>query len=179
MKKTNLLNAGILAAALSTAGFAQAQEMYVGGNYAMLEYSEDGISDEASPDAIYGRFGVFFNENISLEGRLGLGVGEDEITAFSIPVDVSVETFYSIIGRAGFEAGDVFYPYVAIGYTRGEVEAEAAGFSVSESESDVSLGVGADFRVSDAVSVNLEYMNYYDKDGAELSGFALGVAIDI
>ncbi|MGB5324422.1 MAG: outer membrane beta-barrel protein, partial [Pseudomonadales bacterium] len=63
---------------------ANAQNGYAGASLSFVNYSEDGISDDASLSVIFGRVGVFFNENLSGEIRAGFGVGDDSVTAFSI-----------------------------------------------------------------------------------------------
>ncbi|MEX1033632.1 MAG: porin family protein [Cellvibrionaceae bacterium] len=159
---------GVLAGMIfSVASFAQ--DMYAGGNLASLDFSVDGTSQEASLTAVYGRLGTSFTDNISGEIRLGLGVGDDTIFG----VDVELENMFGAYVRAGLPVTEVIYPYAVIGYTRGEVD--VSGFS-SESESDVSFGVGVDFGLGGGMAINLEYMNYLDKDGAEVDGFAIGFA---
>ena len=53
--------------------------------------------------------------------------------------------------------------------------ASIEGFGAeSESQTDMSYGVGADIGSSDTFLVNVEYMNWFDKDGTEISGLSLG-----
>lgn len=155
---------------------AVAENQYYGGlGVAFLEYSEDGVSDDASLNAINGTLGVNFNENFSGEIRAGFGVGDDSVNILGTNVDVELDTFFGAYVRGGIPAAEAFFPYVVLGYTRGEVTASAPGFgSSSESESDVSFGLGADVNVSETLTINAEYMNYLDKDGAEVSGFTIG-----
>ena len=75
--------------------------------------------------------------------------------------------------KAGVPVNETFYPYAVLGYTRGELEASVMGFTVSESESDTSFGLGADFNF-EGFTLNVEYLNYLDKDEAEISGVSIG-----
>lgn len=174
IKKTALLKS-LLAVSIVTLPAVTFAESYVGGNFAMIDYSEEGASD-ASLNAIYGRFGTFFGDNFSGELRLGLGVGDDSVSYAGFDVDVELKNFFGAYLRGGVPVGESFYPYAIIGYSKGKLEASALGESESASESDLSFGVGADFSVAETVTINLEYMNYIDKDGGELSGFAVGIA---
>lgn len=156
---------------------AEAQSGYFGGSVAFLEYSETDIDDDASLSVLYGRLGLNFNQNFSGEIRLGVGVGDDTVDVFGTNVDVELDNMYGVYVRGGAPVSAVVYPYAVLGYTRGKATASAAGFgSVSDSETDVSFGLGVDFTVSKEITINAEYMNYLDKDGAEISGLAIGVA---
>jgi opacity protein-like surface antigen len=116
------------------------------------------------------------NANFSGEIRVGVGVGDDSVDVLGTEVDVELDKMFGVYLRGGIPVSEVVCPYAIIGYTNGEVTASAAGFgSASESESDVSFGVGVDFAVNKEITINAEYINYFDKDGAEIGGFALGI----
>lgn len=168
----SIKSAVILALAMASA-VSHAQTTYIGGSFGMVDYSESGVED-ASFTAVFGRLGTFFNPNFSGELRAGFGLGDDTVTVMGTDVDVELNSLYGVFLRGGIEANDVFYPYIALGYTRGEIKASAQGFSASESESDMSFGIGTDLTFNDGLTANIEYMNYFDKDGAEISGFSVG-----
>jgi outer membrane immunogenic protein len=172
-KRTNIALSIACGALLTVSGGVFADDMYYGGNLAFIDYSESGVED-ASVTALYGRVGTNWNENFSGELRVGLGIGDDTINVLGTDVDFELNHFLGAYVKGGAQVNEVFYPYAILGFTRGEVEASAFGFSVSESETDVSFGLGADFTISESLTFNVEYMNYLDKDDAELSGFALG-----
>jgi opacity protein-like surface antigen len=172
--KSNAIRSIACGALLAVSGSLLADQVYYGANVTFLDYSEDGLTDEPSLTALYGRVGTSFNENFSAEARIGFGLTDDTVLVLGNDVDVDLNNFFGAYLKGGAQVTEMFYPYAVIGYTRGEVEASVLGFSVSESESDLSFGLGADFTVSDAMTLNLEYMNYYDKDGVELSGFSVG-----
>ena len=153
---------------------ALAQNFYVGGGISAIEYSESGISDDADLTALYGRVGTKFNDYLSAEIRAGFGIDDDEVEAFGVDIDTELENFYGVYLRGGIPTNSIAYPYVVLGYTRGEIEASVPGFSLSESESDVSYGVGLDLNLTDRVTLNLEYINYLDKDDVEIDGFNIG-----
>lgn len=169
--RTVLLIAGAL---VISAKASFAQDYYVGGSFAAIEYSEDGINDDADLTALYGRVGTKFNDYLSAEIRAGFGVGDDDVNVLGFDVDVELENLYGVYLRGGLPTGSIAYPYVIAGYTRGEVEASVSGFSNSESESDVSYGIGIDIAVSDRVNLNVEYINYLDKSETEVSGLSVG-----
>ena len=148
---------------------------YFGGNFSLLKADYDIIGDDASLTAIYGRFGAQLNENISIETRLGFGVGDDDVQYLGVDINTELDSIFGVYARAGAPVSESFYPYVIAGFTRGEATTSTEGFiSVSESQTDMSYGVGADIGSSDTFLVNVEYMNWYDKDGTEISGFSFG-----
>ena len=152
-----------------------AGESYFGGGLAAVKYAEDGIDDDASMKAIYGRLGSHFNEYISGEVRLGLGVADGTVTESSIDVDVELTSYFGAYIRGSVPVTSGFAPYVIVGFTRAELEASAFGYSVDANETDTSYGLGADFDVGESLKLNIEYMNYIDKDGGELDGFSIGL----
>jgi len=161
-------------ALLAVSGTVFGDDIYYGANVAFIDYSEEGVAADASVTALYGRVGTSFNENFSAEARIGFGLADDTVTIFGEDIDVELNNYFGAYLKGGAQVTEVIYPYAIIGYTRGEVEYSAFGASISESESDVSFGLGADLTVTDGMTFNIEYMNYYDKDGAELSGFSVG-----
>ena len=175
LKKSAIVAAGALTLAY---GAAQAEvTYYAGGNVSFLNYSDDFVDDDLSLTAIYGRLGGYFNENFSAELRLGTGIGDDSIDILGSSVDVELDNMYGAYFRAGIPVSEMFYPYAVIGYTRAELSASVSGAgSASESDSDTSFGLGADLNLTQNLTVNLEYMNYFDSDGVEIDGFSIGLA---
>jgi hypothetical protein len=165
-KKTSLLSSIVAASIASASISASAAELYAGGNFAVLD------AEELTLNAIYGRFGALFNENLSAEARIGFGVGDDTWDGEKYEID----NFYGAYVRGGIPVGEVFYPYAIVGYTKGKISSSGPFGSDSASESDFSFGVGADFKVTDTLKINAEYLSYLDKDEAELTGFSVGVS---
>lgn len=166
LTKTAMFKSLLAASIVSASCAASAAELYAGGGVAVLD------ADEVTLNAVYGRFGAFFNENISAEARLGLGVGDDSFGGAKVELD----NFYGVYVRGGIPAGEVFYPYAVLGYTKGKTSFSGGGFSDSNSDSDLSYGIGADFKVTESLKINAEYLSYLDKDEAEITGVSVGVA---
>ncbi|MFN2362295.1 MAG: outer membrane beta-barrel protein [Marinobacter sp.] len=64
---------------------------------------------------------------------------------------------------------------MVFGFTRIELEAQSTLGTTTEDESDFSYGAGVNVELSPEVAGNLEYMRYYDKNGATVDGLGLGV----
>lgn len=150
-------------------------DFYVGGQFASLKVEEDADVGEPAFDysftALVGRFGTSFNDYLSLEARLGFGISGDTIEG----VDIDLKTMGGAYLRAGLPLESNLYPYVLLGMTEIEVEASISGRSASDSENDMSIGLGADYYFSEKMGGNLEYVNYFDKDGTSVDSLSLGL----
>lgn len=167
---------------------AAAEEVYFGVNVAQAAYEEDGI-DELNPVALSLKAGYGFNRYLSVEGRLGFGVAEDD-TTFSgyvdvfgspvfvtLPVELKVDHFIGLYGKASLPVGDRLGLYALAGMTQGEltVSVPNAGISQSASDSDMSFGLGVDLKLTERATLNAEWAQLIDADGYTLSQLSLGL----
>ena len=160
------------------AGHASTETNYAGVNVVFAKYSEQGASDEASVPLLTGKLGTYFHENFAAEVRAGIGVGEDTVfVGNNQPVDFEIDSMFGAYLKAIIPLADTFNPYAVVGFTRAEVSVSAPGFGkVSDSDSDVSFGLGADIAIHDTAVFNFEYMSYFDKADAEITGLTIGIA---
>ena len=174
MKKMKI---GIIAGALlvSTNLLAASEgDQYAGIQYTNLDLS-DSSGDSVSPSAIVGRFGVYINESVSVEGRLGIGAGDDTIDAGPFDIAIELDTLYGVYGVGHMPINESASVYGVIGFTQAEATASAMGFSESFDDSGLSYGIGADIGISDTVALNLEFMQYMSKSDFDLTGVSAGV----
>lgn len=180
MKK--IILAGSAVAMISGASFAHAQtpveQGYLGANYVFLTYEEDGFSEDFDLGALVGKAGAKLNPYFAAELRGGFGVADESFSGNGVSAELELDYLIGGYGVLGLPNESPVYPYVVLGLTKGELTASASGpggsASISESESDVSYGVGANFAVNERFHVNAEYMNYLDKDGVEITGVSVG-----
>jgi opacity protein-like surface antigen len=158
------------------------QEFYLGASTSFLTYSEEYVSDEASLSMLGINAGLKINDYFGLETRLGIGMGDDTVSVYDynygqVDVDVELDSMIGFYAKFTAPVHERIKPYVIAGYTKGEVTYSSMGFSESESESDLSYGVGFDLTISpeNKVSIGMEYMSYFDKDGAEIDGFSFSL----
>ena len=201
-----LVASAILLAAMTVPTHAQESDSrrYVGVQYANLDFDLGGdfvlvnSDGDVVPDsggdfdldwttpALMVNVGYQINPYFAVEGRAGIGVGDDDDddsivvdvsgtpTPFSASVDAEIESYFGVFGRVGMPAGEVFYPYIQVGY--GSLKLDSAG--ADGTDEDFAYGIGANFKFTETMSGNLEYMNYYDDDDEEISGFSLGLRFD-
>lgn len=153
---------------------------YVGANYVFVNYEEEGFP-EFDLGALVGKAGVKANPYFAAEMRVGIGAANDSTEVDGVTLDLDLDYLIGGYLIAGIPNESPIYPYAVVGLTTAKLTADASmgisQASVSDSSSDVSLGVGVNFAVADEALLNAEYMQYLDKDGVEISGVGLGVTI--
>lgn len=140
-------------------------ESYKGINLASVEIEADGV-DGPSPMMIMGKVGSSISPTMTSEFRLGVNAGADEFNG----VDFKIKNMFGAYVKMHSSDGAT-KPYFIVGVTRGKLELSDAFGSESDSEDDLSYGLGVDF----SNGLNLEYMRFIDKDGVELNGLSVGL----
>lgn len=182
MKKVFLATSAV--ALMANSAFALAQDntpqAYVGGNYVFATFEEDGIADDIDLGALVAKVGTKINPYFSAELRAGFGVADETASVDDFSATIEIDYLVGGYGVLGIPNKTPVYPYVVLGFTKGELTLSATGpagsASASASETDMSYGVGANFDITSNVQMNAEYMSYIDKDGAEISGISVGAS---
>lgn len=156
-------------------GTAQAQRNYIGGNLALLDYSEDTVSDDASLTGLVGRFGVFINRNLAGEVRFGVGLGHDTLTINNLDADIELDYMFGGYLRGVFPINKSIAPYIIGGITHGELTASVAGANYKLSDKDISFGAGVDLALLQGIGLNFEYMNYISTGGVDIDALTVGI----
>lgn len=160
------------------------QGAYAGIQYASVDFSFQDISEDFSPTGLIGRAGSNINRYVSIEGRLGIGLSDDTITATdgttTASVSLELDTLIGLYGVGHVPFGESSSIYALVGFTQidGTASASVTGFgsaSVSDDESDLSYGIGADIGILYNVAVNVEYVQYIDKSDFDVSAIAIGL----
>jgi opacity protein-like surface antigen len=157
---------------------------YAGVQYAIADFSFEGVQEDFSPTGLVGRAGSNLNRYFSIEGRLGLGLSDDTVTitdaATSASLSVELDTLIGIYGVGHVPLGKSSSIYALIGLTQIDATASASvtgvgSASLSDDESDFSYGLGADIGILYNLWVNVEYVQYIDKADIDVSAIALGL----
>jgi opacity protein-like surface antigen len=164
-----------LAASVSAAMLVHADEgMYAGVQITQVGYKEDGFPT-ANPMALAFKLGKQFTPNFALEGRIGIGVADDEVDVGGIPVSLEVDNYYGVYGKAMLPLSPTASVYGLLGFTRGKLTFSANGFSQSDSDSDLSFGLGAEFTIAPTAFVSVEWARLLKGDGYKINGISLGL----
>lgn len=171
----SLLLAAASAGAFFCTNVAMAQT-YFGANYVMASYKETGFPT-FKPTVLALRIGNQVNRNFAYEGRAGFGIGDDSKTVLGVPVSVDIDHFFGIYGRGILPVSDMFSVYALLGFTSGKATFSVPGLSISDSDSDISFGVGADWMVSKDASLNVEWAQLFEGTDYKVQSLAIGVTL--
>jgi opacity protein-like surface antigen len=152
-------------------------DAYVGGGLGMVNYDADGL-EEAEPTVLLGRLGYFVVDNIAIEGRLGFGMSDDDITVLGTDVSFDVDQVAGVYGVGHLPIADAFSLYGLAGFTYAEGSASLAGISIDDDDTGFSYGLGGQYAVSDDVSAFIEWAQYLDESTYEVTGVTLGATFN-
>jgi hypothetical protein len=165
MKK--ILFASLLGLAAAS---AQAQSMY--GDVAYQMFDTDLATD---PAAVRGIVGYQFNPNLAVEGMFGTSIRDGKDSSMGVTAKVKLDRLAGIFAKSSFKVSDAFELYGRLGYVSYKASATASSggssVQVSDSDSDVSFGVGASYYLTPKMSINVDYMDFGDLEG----GVAVGL----
>ena len=130
----------------------------------MLLHSSDNLLDLTSLNV---NGGYKINEYLSLEARLGMGINSPSVEG---ETDIDLDYLASAFVVGHLPTSTPFTPYAVLGYSK----AKLGAFDDSDSESDVSFGIGTKYNVSDSLTINVEYAKLADKSGVEIDGISFG-----
>lgn len=182
-RKTAFIGCASLIAAVSS-GTALAEnrmDAYAGIHYSYLDAEVDfGAAGtlNTNPQAAYVTLGKKLNANFAAEIRAGTGTFDDDGNVAGVNIDTEVDYIYGVYFKAGSDISHQLHPYLVLGWSWVKATAEAGGLRGSEDDDDISYGIGVSWAASPDLSLNLEYMGWYDEESIEVAGFSLGVAFN-
>lgn len=166
-------NKVILATALAVSASTAFADGTHGKRYGALGVGfleADGNGLDASFNHIEGRLGGYMNDYLAFEGRAGVGVTGDDQDG----VDIDLRYLLGLYAKVTAPVNDMIYPYAMVGFSRADIEVEGPGGKISEAETDASYGIGVDADLG-GISVFAEYAQFAEIEGADLSGFTIGL----
>ncbi len=169
------IGAVILVASIAGNVYSAEGDSYLGIQYSMVTFSESGIPD-FGPAALVGRYGKFTSDNVAIEGRLGIGFSDDtQDIGAGIDVDLEIDHILGVYGAFYSTSSSTTRAYGILGITQGEFTLTVPGFgSASADDSDISFGLGVNFAIGENGVINLEYMNYMEIEGTDITAIAIG-----
>jgi len=166
-----------VAAASLTALGAQAQSVYGELGYSALEYQENSAAFRSTikPGMVRGIVGYELSPNLAAEAMLGLGMGSDDVRVGGVTVKGKVDNMVGAFIKPKVKIGESFELFGRLGATSTKVSASSGGFSVSDRGTGLAYGGGASYSFTPQLSINADYMNYYDRKGVKVDGITVGV----
>lgn len=157
---------------LSTSAISS--EYYFGGGVDSLFFDNEYNIEKASIGSMYAIFGNAHNKYLSLEGRAGIGIKDDEIKIVGVDIERKLKSYYGLYLKGTLPITDIFQPYILVGYSGGEHEISTMHYTRTFFESSTSYGAGMSAKFK-KLAVNLEYINYFNVKDAKISGFGISL----
>ena len=137
---------------------AQAEQPFYFG----AQYSQQSV-DDASWDfgLVSGVAGYKLNDIFAIEGRLGVGVQDEEYSGVLNQAKIGIDNSYSVLGKASWPVLETLSVYGIAGFNKTKydfkINDEDGGLNDSLSEDGLIYGAGAELRITSNLSVNFEY----------------------
>lgn len=177
----------LIAAALLAAGVAQAQTkaaapavygelgyVFLSAEVPLLDPLRlDVVHPKANPTAVRGIVGVDLHPNFAIEAMLAGGGSDDNLGDYGNTV--KVKSSYGVFIKPKYALDDKFEVFGRIGYAKSKGEVTVPNGVNTTDEGDVAWGLGASYKFNKQWYGSMDYMNYMDKDGIKLNGFAINV----
>lgn len=165
------------ATALPAAAMAN-QHSYVGVQFSQVEYKESGVPD-VEPTAIAIKAGAQLSDYLAVEARVGFGAGDDSASEGPLKLTIEVDNYISAYVKPTLPLGERFSVYALAGVTRSKLKAEITSVlpaeSDTDSQTDLSYGVGADLNLSTNSFVSVEYARLLNGDDYDLDALSVGL----
>lgn len=149
---------------------------YLGIQYALGDVGVSDLSESFSPTTLIGRVGRYFTDHYAVEGRIAFPVHGDQKTTAGGDVSVGLFALVGAYGTAQLNLGKRFSFYGIAGLSLVKGEIESATLSQSDSEFELSYGVGTDIRLGSSI-LNIEYISYSDDSNFDFDALGLGLKI--
>lgn len=170
-----------LASAMAFAGPALAQDtgFYAGVSFGQSSADIDcsGLTTCDDKDTAWKILGGYrFNRNLAVEfgyTDLGEGSGSDAVNSATIE-----STAFEVVAVGSFPIANNFSIYGKAGFFRGDTEANVTGpggGSVSESNTDLTYGVGVQYDFNKNLGVRGEWQRYTNLGGDNIDEFDVDV----
>jgi hypothetical protein len=143
----------------------QAQNMYGDVAYQMIDTNLD-----TDPAVIRGIVGHQFSPNIAVEGMVGLNVRDGEESIYGVTAKGKVDRLLGVYVKSQYTIDDTFELYTRLGVVNYKISASAGYISVSGSGTDLSFGIGAGYKLTRDLSINVDYMDFGDLEGGASIG---------
>lgn len=123
---------------------------YVGASVGLLRYNENGLPG-LSPSVIVFRAGLPLSSFFAIEGRLGTGLSSDETSGYS----VSTGTLAAAYAKGSLALGPEFSIYGVAGLAAVSLHRNFGDGGTTDT--GLSGGIGGEFRLERALSLNVEW----------------------
>ena len=183
MKKAWIVIAGLAAAAMALPASAQqrfdSSAAYLGLSVGQSKFSDacegaGGVITCDNKDTAFRIFGGYqFHPNIAVE--LGWAdLGKATASGFGVTATAEASAF-DLVGVLSWPIGNAFSIYGKVGLYHGEAEGGGIAGGASDSVTDLTYGLGAQFNLGRNVGLRAEWQRYNDFSGSDIDVLSIGV----
>jgi len=123
--------------------------------------------------AARGIIGVDLVESLAIEAMYATGINMAKTSGKNIKIN----SIYGFYVRPKINIGEKATLFARMGFTlvQGYTSISDSSFKESETNNSISYGIGVSYKLNEILSVNADYMNYYNTNSSALPGLALGI----
>ncbi|GAA6140378.1 porin family protein [Hydrogenophaga sp. 5NK40-0174] len=165
----------VIGALVGFGSMASAQGVYVEAGYTPLSLDARyaGVDISSDPSSLRGLVGYELGPFVAVEGMISFGVADDDISGNGISTGLKgeVDNMFGAYIKPKFPVTPEFDLFGRLGFA--STKLSVAGDSGTETS--LSWGLGASYKINEQLSINGDYMTYHDKDDVTIDGFTVGV----
>ena len=158
----------------SSNSFANEGDKYWGLDFHQGSYDETGFP-KANPTGFAIKAGKYITENVAMEGRLSLGLGDDTVNYLGVDVDLELDNALSFFIKGDAPLSPTANVYGLLGFTKGKLSASVGSFAVSADDSGLSYGMGVETKMNEGLLFAAEYIFYLSESTYDYTGFNFGI----
>lgn len=156
-----------LLSSLMLPGLVQAEGLF--GTFGGSLVTHEDSAGDVKPINVLARLGYDFNENFALVGEANFTLVSDDFAGVDFDVNI-----FSAFGQVSLPVSDTAKVYGLLGFSNVELEGDVGGLVLTVDDDDTSYGFGVEFGTTEVGAITIDWIQYYDDDGVDTSGFNLG-----
>jgi hypothetical protein len=161
-------------------GAEKKDELYGELGYTTFNYSEyysNATYTWSSGTAYRVIIGADLNESVAIEGLYASGLSSGALTISGYSTYLALNSTYGFYLKPKLKVNENATVFARVGYaqSKGTLTAPSLNYSSTLSNSSLSGGLGASYKINDTMSFNGDYMIYYNSNSAFVNGMTIGI----
>ena len=189
MKHVSSKSAALLGLVLAAfGGVAQAQSKdapsgpYLEVGYTPWSYAEAYSGKTYTWDnggAIRLVFGMDVHDNLAVEGLYAVDTTDATVTVGTYSSSANWASTYGVYAKPNIDVAKDVNLFARVGYAVSSITLTPTSTSTRQlSSGSISYGLGASYKITKSVSINGDYMVYYQSSPGTVSGYTIGLGFN-
>jgi opacity protein-like surface antigen len=166
-----------VASVLAIAAIGAQAQTYGEVGYTSTTFKGDagGFTQEGSPSVIRAILGYELNPNLAVEGMGAFGISDSTFKVNGVNQDgkLKADNAIGVYLKPKMKLSESVEIFGRAGYTRVRGTVSYTD-PISSNYNSISYGAGLGYAIDSKTSLNVDYMQYINKDGFKVNGFTLG-----